>query len=132
MSIQEPSYLLHTEWMGIAICAVFSRHHPHDQFNDNERTLVCCLIANGYQDLQSIGFHTNMVRVLSDYLWLLYLFPQYFGDRQKDKLRKFDGNGFIQLGIRIETMDSNLKVKKCGVRWVYKQDIEDLNPTIAY
>ena len=48
--IQEPPYLLYNEWMGIAICAVFSRHHPHDQFNDNERTPVCRLIANGYQD----------------------------------------------------------------------------------
>ena len=118
--------------MGIAICAVFSRHHPHDQLDDNERTLVCRLIANGYQDRKSIWVSYKYGRVLSDHLWLLYLFPQYFGDSWIDKLRKFDANGFIQLGIRIETMDSDLKVKKCRVRWVHKQDIEDLNPTISY
>ena len=54
MSIQESSYLIHNEWMGIAICAVFSGYHPHDEFDDNECTPVCHLIANRYQDRKSI------------------------------------------------------------------------------
>ena len=41
-------------------------------------------------------------------------------------------DSFSLIGIRIETMDSDLNVKKCGVRWEYKRDIEDLNPTMTY
>jgi hypothetical protein len=131
VNIQEPSQLSN-EWMGIAICAVFSRDNPHDQFDDDERTLVCRLIVNGYQDRQGIWISYKYGRVSSNHHWLLYLFPQYFGDRWTKRLRKFDANRFIQIGIRIESMASDLKVKKCGVRWVYKQDIEDLNRTKAY
>ena len=50
---------------------------------------------------------------------------------------KHDANGFCQIGIRFETdnpfkrqsLRSSKKVKKCGVRLLYKKDIEDPIPT---
>ena len=36
-----------------------------------------------------------------------------------------------QIGIKIETHGSNVEVKKCGFRMVYKKDIEEFNQTMA-
>ena len=41
-----------------------------------------------------------------------------------------DANGFGQIEIGFETKCPGLKVTKCGARWVYEQDIEDLNQTM--
>ena len=38
-----------------------------------------------------------------------------------------DANGFGQIEIGFETEGLGLEVTKCGGRWVYEQDIEDLN-----
>ena len=50
------------------------------------------------------------------------------GDRKL--LWECDANGFCEIGIKFVKGYPNL-VKKCGLRVVYKKDIEDLNPTIA-
>ncbi|KAL0008053.1 hypothetical protein SO802_009555 [Lithocarpus litseifolius] len=43
-----------------------------------------------------------------------------------------DANGFSQIGVRIENLGGRgLEVKKCGLRLVYKKDIEDLNRTMT-
>ena len=41
-----------------------------------------------------------------------------------------DANGFGQIEIGFETKGPGLEVTKCGARWVYEQDIEDLNQTM--
>ena len=41
-----------------------------------------------------------------------------------------DTNGFGQIEIGFETEGPGLEVKKYGARWVYEQDIEDLNQTM--
>ena len=49
---------------------------------------------------------------------------------------EYDANGFCQIGIRFEidypgkeTFRSSEEVKKCGLRLLYKKDIEYLIPT---
>ena len=41
-----------------------------------------------------------------------------------------DENGFREIGIKIDNTYSSL-VKKCGLRVVYKKDIEDLNGNVV-
>ena len=41
-----------------------------------------------------------------------------------------DANGFGQIEIGFETKGPGLEVTKCGARWAYEQDIEDLNQTM--
>ena len=48
----------------------------------------------------------------------------------KKSLWECDANGFREIGIIIDNNDLIL-VKKCGLRVVYKKDIEDLNNAIA-
>ncbi|XP_065633289.1 disease resistance protein RUN1-like [Quercus suber] len=46
-------------------------------------------------------------------------------------LNEYEANELDQIGIKIETHDSGMEVKKCGFRMVYKKDIEELNQTMA-
>ena len=133
--IKEPSSHLCNEWMGIAVSVVFC-YNPHQfdysiSFLNRRQThyrgsILCWLIVNGKK--MSPAASTVTIGVLSDHNWLLYFLPQY---RQKDikSLWERDVNGFGEIGIRIKT--HSLEVKKCGLRMVYKKDIEDLNGTMA-
>ncbi|XP_030964793.1 disease resistance-like protein DSC1 [Quercus lobata] len=132
VSIQEPNSLLCNEWIGIAICAVFCSN-PHHQILE-ESSLTCRLIVNGKQMNSSPG--TFDFVPLSDHTWLLYLFPQFYDEEMKKSLCECDANGFSQFGIKIESYKYKFSkggrskcfmIKKCGLRMVYKKDIEDLN-----
>ncbi|KAL4597653.1 hypothetical protein ACB092_11G004000 [Castanea dentata] len=65
--------------------------------------------------------------VLSDHTWLLYLSPEFFHEKERESLIECDENGFSQFSISIFGAD----VKKCGLRMVYKRDMEDLNRTMS-
>ena len=62
---------------------------------------------------------------LSDHIWLLYLFPQFYEKEDINSLWGCDANGFSQNGIKIEThcwdlktkevLPGMVKVKKCGL-----------------
>lgn len=76
----------------------------------------------------SVG--TRVAKVSSDHLWLLYLFPEFFGEEDLIKLLwGCDENGFSKIGIDIRAHD--FEVKKWGLRMVYKKDIKDHNQTMA-
>ena len=134
VNINEPSHLCN-EWMGIAVSVVFC-YNPHQfdysiSFLNRRQThyrgsILCWLIVNGKK--MSPAASTVTIGVLSDHIWLLYFLPQY---QEKDikSLWERDVNGFGEIGIRIKT--HSLEVKKCGLRMVYKKDIEDLNGTMA-
>nr|POE95776.1 disease resistance protein rps4 [Quercus suber] len=138
ISIQEPYSLLCNEWMGIAVCVVFCCL-PHHQIHVDCCHLFCRLTINGKQINLAPGIIGN--DYLSDHIWLLYLLPQYYEKKDKNSLCKCDANGFSQIGIKIDAycrglktskiFPNKLKVKKCGLRMVYKKDIEDLNRTMA-
>nr|XP_023920217.1 TMV resistance protein N-like [Quercus suber] len=129
VNAKEPYSHLCNEWMGIAVCVVFSPH-PHHQIH-NYNYLHCLFITNG--EIGVLAGYGDFV-FLSDHIWLLYMLPQYVArspawESDVNGLWECDANGFSQIGIRIET--HGLKVKKCGFRMVYKKDIEDLNQTMA-
>uniref|UniRef100_A0A7N2LK51 ADP-ribosyl cyclase/cyclic ADP-ribose hydrolase n=2 Tax=Quercus lobata TaxID=97700 RepID=A0A7N2LK51_QUELO len=124
VSIQEPNSLLCNEWIGIAVCAVFCCH-PHHQIL-KEGSLTCWLIVNGKKMHSAPG--TLDFVLLSDHTWLHYFLPQFYDEEgMKKSLCECDANGFSQIGIKIESSKVPLMVKKCGLRMVYKKDIEDLN-----
>uniref|UniRef100_A0A7N2MLG9 Uncharacterized protein n=1 Tax=Quercus lobata TaxID=97700 RepID=A0A7N2MLG9_QUELO len=70
---------------------------------------------------------------LSDHIWLWYFLPQNFeiwiGNDTKS-LWECDANGFREIVIKIDNEGSSL-VKKCGLRVVYKKDIEDFNSSMV-
>ena len=129
----ETSSHLCDEWMGIAVCVVFSCP-PHRHIDEDDEycncEITCRLIVNEKDMYATIG-HISMVG-LSDHMWLFYLLPQYYVKEEDIKLLKdCEENEFSQIGIRIENRGFGMGVKECGFRMVYKRDVEDLNPTVA-
>ncbi|XP_075648850.1 TMV resistance protein N-like [Castanea sativa] len=127
VNIMEPFSHLCNDWIGIAICVVFCTL-PHQKID--ECTVYFLLRANGkgMDDYPGVG---KMVS-LSDHIWLCYLLPQYncFLEEERKSLWECDANGFREIGIKIFNEESSL-VKKCGLRVVYKKDIEDLNHNVV-
>ena len=88
-----------------------------------------------------LGPNTSKIDPLSDHIWLIYLLPQFYKEKDIKSVWECDANGFSQIGIRIKTYKRKFYnlldevklgwVKKCGLRMVYKKDIEDLNRTMA-
>nr|POE88564.1 disease resistance protein rps4 [Quercus suber] len=120
VNIKEPSHLC-DDWMGIAICVGFSpsRHHF---------ATSCKFIANGKLSSCLAVCPSSSEDLLSDHIWLCYLLPQYCDETIK-LLNVCEANELSQIGLKIE--NDSCVVKKCGLRMVYKKDIEELNRTMA-
>ncbi|KAM3731255.1 hypothetical protein ACB098_12G149100 [Castanea mollissima] len=126
VNIMEPFSHLCNDWIGIAVCIVFCplRHH---QIRYNP--VSCNLSANGKDMSFRLGISDRFV-AFSDHIWLLYVLPQNFWEKDEKSLWEYDANGFREIGIKIGSRGLSL-VKKCGLRVVYKKDIEDLNRNVA-
>ena len=130
VNVKEPSHLCN-ELIGIAVCAVFcspelSRHQINDQLG-----LRFYLKTKGNDSNPLLGIG-DIPKVFANHLWLLYMFPQCYNKPSKKLSWESNADGFSQIGIKIQTFNSGLVVKKCGVRLVYAKDMEeDLNQTMG-
>ncbi|XP_030934592.1 TMV resistance protein N-like [Quercus lobata] len=128
VKIKQPSHLCKN--VGIAICVVFCTHDVDP--NQFPPFLSYSLIANGKEIYIGNGPDgTEIYRVSSDHLWLVYLTPQFFDEESNKLLWEGDVNGFNQIRIEIQTIDSSFKVKKWGFRMIHKKDREDLDRTMV-
>ena len=124
VNIMEPFSHLCNDWIGIHVCVVFCTL-PHHQIQI-DYPICCRLIINR----KEIYFVPRKMVALSDHIWLLYLLPQLIWEEDRKSLWECDANGFCEIGIKIDDTYSSL-VKKCGLRVVYKKDIEDLNSNVV-
>nr|POF00533.1 tmv resistance protein n [Quercus suber] len=97
----------------------------HKYFDRRYDIIIPGSVIPKWFSYQSIGRTVG----LSDHSWLLYLLPQY--EEKIKLLKECEGNEFSQIGIKIKIYGSKVEVKKCGLRMVYKKDIEVLNHTMA-
>ncbi|KAL4625120.1 hypothetical protein ACB092_05G001200 [Castanea dentata] len=123
VNIKEPSSHLCDDWMGTAVCVAFSSLCIFK--------LTCQFIANGKVMSSTVGPPGSNVDLSSDHIWLFYLLPQYYNEKDIKLLNECEANELTQIGIKIETNGSSTVVKKCGFRMVYKKDIEELNRNMA-
>ena len=116
--------------MGIALCAVVcsdatSYKYINWRFIVNGNEINCPLSG------------VSITTIALDHILLSYSSTIDLGGEFSESLLKYDANGFCQIGIRFETycrekllpLRSSKEVKKCGVRLLYKKDIEDPIPT---
>lgn len=70
-----------------------------------------------------ILFHEKFGQALLDHLWFFYVFPNdYF---------EFWENDFNHIDfIFASSQETGLEVKRCGVRPVYEEDVEEFNQTM--
>jgi hypothetical protein len=106
------------DFMGIAFCAVTS----------SEKTISWRFIVNGKEIYRSLC-KMDIITIASDHILLACYSTGDFRDRFSKSLVENDANGFCQIGIRFQIDFQNKGVKKCGVRLLYKKDIEDHIPT---
>uniref|UniRef100_A0A7N2RB02 ADP-ribosyl cyclase/cyclic ADP-ribose hydrolase n=1 Tax=Quercus lobata TaxID=97700 RepID=A0A7N2RB02_QUELO len=130
MNIMEPFSHLCNDWIGIAVCVAFCSLPCHQI---NYGPVRFRLRVNG-KDMTFVGingrYSPNYMVPLSDHIWLFYFPPQLIWEEHRKSLWECDANGFREIGIKIDNTDSGL-VKKCGLRVVYKKDIEDLNGNVV-
>ncbi|KAM0993922.1 hypothetical protein EV2_009838 [Malus domestica] len=138
LTIDLPPLWNKSKFMGYALCAVFvlDEHcvvdeHDTFQFKTFHAThhLVCRLKHNGKQ-LEVCGtqpafrFSEKFCQVDSDHLWMFYVSrDRYFGTDWH--------NSCSQIEFLFETRGPGLKVKKCGVRLMYEQDVGALQSESA-
>ena len=118
VKIMEPFSHFCNDLIGIAICVVFGSL-PHHQIQSDYPIVRMLQVGRQY-------FYTipGKMVTLSDHTWLFYYQIWH------KKFWKCGANGFIKIGIKIKNEPSYL-VKKCGLRMVYKKDIEDLNCNVV-
>ncbi|KAM5551817.1 hypothetical protein ABKV19_026596 [Rosa sericea] len=137
VSVSLPAHWNNSQVLGFALCAVFVLHEQYqdeklyiDEFKTFNAThhLVCCLKLDG-RELEVYGrqpafrFSEEFCKVKSDHLWLFYVSgDKYFGT-------EWWHNSCSQFEFLFETRGPGLKVKECGVRLIYEQDVQELNQT---
>ncbi|KAM4070558.1 hypothetical protein ACB094_12G174000 [Castanea mollissima] len=138
VNLQVPSDKL----KGVVVCAVFvlRQHHPHHQLPlDDENGYILThrlewyLKANGDESKSIFGgflFSEQFGKIESYNLYLDYYPYKSFNQKLKENRRQVAANGLGQIEIGFETDGPGLEVPKCGARWVYEQDNEDLNQTM--
>ena len=126
MNIMEPFSYLCNDWIEIAVCVVFCPH-PHHQIRNYP--VWCQLRVNG-KDMPFGDCIDEWVVASLDHIWILYFLSQYFEEEHRKLLWECDANGFREIGIKIGNSSTSL-VKKCGLRVVYRKDIEDLNSNVV-
>ncbi|XP_062021478.1 TMV resistance protein N-like isoform X2 [Rosa rugosa] len=134
LSVSLPAHWNNSRFLGFALCAVFvlHEHHPVDElYIDEFKTfnathhLICCLKHDGreYGKQPAFRFSEEFCKVKSDHLWVFYVSrDKYFGT-------EWWHNSCSQFEFLFETRGPGLKVKKCGVRLIYEQDVQELNQT---
>ncbi|XP_040368728.1 disease resistance protein RPV1-like isoform X2 [Rosa chinensis] len=137
LSVPVPADWNNSRFLGFALCAVFAldEHHPVDElYMDEFKTfnathhLVCCLKLDG-RELEVYGrqpafrFSEEFCQVESDHLWLFYVScDKYFGT-------EWWHNICSQVEFLFKTRGPGLYVKRCGVRLIHEQDVQELNQT---
>uniref|UniRef100_A0A2N9GZI3 C-JID domain-containing protein n=1 Tax=Fagus sylvatica TaxID=28930 RepID=A0A2N9GZI3_FAGSY len=108
------------DFMGIALCAVLCSNGTPC------KDIRWIFIANG-KEIRNPRVGTNIIA--SDHILISYSSTIDLGDEFSQSLVEYDANGFCHIGIRFGSFDLGIEVKKCGVRLLYKKDIEDHIPT---
>ncbi|XP_048325425.2 disease resistance protein RPV1-like isoform X2 [Ziziphus jujuba] len=109
-------------WIGFAFCVVFIVHQNYSEEESSSIEINCQLYADESRIGNRFGFCiSNNTALKSDHLWLRYVSNGSIGKRM---LR---WNRIGQITASFETESHCLEVKKCGLRAVYKQDMEEKN-----
>lgn len=133
----DPSPIMHDKnWIGVACCLTFVAHD--DPTNLGERWPHHIGLGfrkqRGRFPIVPIHLRKDMVTVELDHLVLLFFTRKEFIDYYVSYLTKgvHDIDG-IELATTVEQPQGlHLEVKRIGYRWVFKEDMEQLNPKMMY
>ncbi|XP_057423687.1 disease resistance protein RPP2B-like [Lotus japonicus] len=123
--------LLNKNWIGVACCVAFVGHHDPTNLSDDIGSPILCGFQtklNGYFSPMQAQVGKDLITDGLDHMWLLFFSREEF-------FRIYATKGIHDLldGMKFETDVGHPKglhyeVKECGYRWVFEEDLEQLNP----
>jgi len=123
------------KWIGVAICVLFVTQQDPMNLDENPCPLstIQYLVNDEWLSTIPIYFEKDLVTVELDHLCTVFHSRQQFIDRLNifpntmHDLHEFEFECFIHnpKGLRVV-------VKNCGYRWVFEEDLQQLNSNIFF
>ncbi|XP_057424062.1 disease resistance protein RUN1-like [Lotus japonicus] len=124
-----------SSWIGVACCVEFVVRDSPTNLEDERGFLHFCYgfnMKNQVGNFTLVPIHIEKdLTVESDHLLLLFLTQKEFRDYVKYLVPK-GTNDLDGLKFSAEISRPQGEVKKCGYRWVFKEDLEQLNLQMMY
>ncbi|KAB2631824.1 TMV resistance protein N-like [Pyrus ussuriensis x Pyrus communis] len=130
VSVELPQHWYQNEWMGYALCAVFTlrRRLPPNllgKWNYGTHSTahgLRCEVKPGNLDVggwcPSFACSEELGQIEKEHIWLSFVSGEYFGTTWQDSCH--------HLEFTFKTLGSGLEVKRCGVRLIYERDLVGL------
>ncbi|KAF3445265.1 hypothetical protein FNV43_RR14959 [Rhamnella rubrinervis] len=121
--IRVRSIFKYGDWLGLFLCVCFGGNTSSSSYQ-----IYCEMkYLNNIWEVGKVRCPGNNIREGSkQYVWLFYLPSQKF---PKEWLN--DNTNSLQFSFRAETKNQDLCCGPCGFRWVYTDDIQELNQIIT-
>ncbi|XLR13535.1 hypothetical protein S83_041473 [Arachis hypogaea] len=137
----DPSLIVDdNNWIGIACCVTFVAHHDPTQLFEETRDprvligfgLRC---TRSYENIYSripICLKKDLITTEVDHMLLKFISREVFIN---DYAREIKEVASDLHGIELHTISDYpevVEVKRCGYRWIFKEDLEQFNPTMMF
>ncbi|XP_057749888.1 disease resistance protein RPV1-like isoform X2 [Arachis stenosperma] len=129
------------DWIGIACCGTFVAHHDPTQLFE-ETIESQDLISFGFRCTRSDGniysrvpicLKKDLITTEVDHMLLSFIsqevFINYYVSHIKEGASDLHG---VELHIISDYPEEVVELKRCGYRWVFKEDLEQFNPTMMF
>ncbi|XP_052114680.1 disease resistance protein RUN1 isoform X2 [Arachis duranensis] len=127
-------------WIGIAACVTFVVHDTPTQLLEEAiyppDLIGCRFLRNGYGDIYSqvrIRLKKDLITTELDHMLLIFVSREASINEYTSNAKEgtSDLHGII-LHAASNYPEEVVEVKSCGYRWVFKEDLEQFNPTMMY
>ncbi|XLU47941.1 hypothetical protein S245_042755, partial [Arachis hypogaea] len=136
--ILDPSLIVgDNNWIGIACCVTFVVHDTPTQLLE-EAVYPPALISWGFRrkgydggiyPQVPIRLKNDLITTELDHMFLIFLSREAFIDEFPEEGPSDYG---IVLASRSDYPEELVELKRCGYRWVFKEDVEQFNPTMMF
>ncbi|XP_050900152.1 disease resistance protein RUN1 [Lathyrus oleraceus] len=133
----DPSSIMHDKnLIGIACCLTFVAHDNPTNLKEELSPYIGLgfkLTQSGIYRIIPIHFEKDLVTVDLDHLLLIFFSREEFIDLVSRATDGWDDISGIELSATVgQPFGLHLEVKNCGYRWIFKEDLEELNPQKMY
>ncbi|MED6170034.1 hypothetical protein PIB30_026747 [Stylosanthes scabra] len=125
-------------WIGIACCVTFVVHDAPTQLLEPRRKGLfgCGFLSkpgcSGIFSVVPIRFKKDLITTEVDHMLLIFFSREDFINHYIMILKEASHVDSFELATTSDYPEEVVEVKSCGYRWVFKQDLEQFNPTMMY
>jgi len=128
-------------WIGIAICVVFVTHENPmnlgEEYHYYNRHDISYGVNNVYRWPKiypevSIFSMKGLVTVESHHLFTVFYSREQFISHLRRHPKTMHELHGVEFGIKVRSKGFRSAVKNCGYRWVFKEDLQQLNSNMFF